>query len=49
MSDRKDAIKKKINGGSNLVLLPPPQRDYSHTLILALATIVSALIVAKKV
>ncbi len=33
--------------GSNLVLLPPQQRDYTHTIIIALSTIVAAYIVSR--
>jgi len=47
MNDRKREMLKRLNG-SNLVLLPPPpRRDYTHTLIIAMATIISAIIVSK--
>ena len=48
MNERKYAMKKRING-SNLVILDPPRRDISPTLILAFATIISALIVSKRI
>jgi len=48
MNERKYAIKRRING-SNLVILEPPKRIESNTLIIAIATIISALIVSKRI
>ena len=38
-----------MRGENKLVLLQPPKRDHTHTIIIALATIVSALIVSKRI
>ena len=39
----------KMRGENKLVLLQPQKRDHTHTIIIALATIVSALIVSKRI
>jgi len=39
----------RMRGKNKLVLLQPPKKDHTHTIIIALATIVSALIVAKRI
>ena len=38
-----------MRGENKLVLLQPTKRDHTHTIIIALATIVSALIVSKRI
>jgi len=48
MNDRKFLMKKKINGDNLVLLKQPPQRDYTHTMIIAFATIISAFIVSRR-
>ncbi len=40
--------KSKNLRGNGLVLLQPPKRDYTHTVIIALSTIIAAYIVSRK-
>jgi len=47
MNERRHKLLEKING-SNLVLLPPQKPDYTPRIIMAIATIVGALIVSKR-
>jgi len=39
---------KNLRGNNGLVLLQPPKRDYTHTVIIALSTIIAAYIVSRK-
>lgn len=38
-----------MRGDNKLVVLQPPKRDYTPTIIIALATVISALIVSKRI